>query len=111
MRRARRFGEFTIRRLIGRGGMGEVYEAYQSSLKRSVALKILPVWMVGDSESRDRFTKEAALTAGLDHANIVPIYSFGARGSRCYFAMRLIRGFSLDEVLRQWDPLENLSEA
>ncbi len=110
MRRARRFGEFSIRRLIGRGGMGEVYEAYQPSLQRSVALKILPGCLADDAESRARFTTEASVTAQLDHPNIVPIYSFGARGARCYFAMRLIRGFSLHELLRQWEPLQGLSD-
>jgi len=100
------FGEFEIRQLLGRGGMGEVYEAYQPSLQRHVALKVFPAWMSDDSRSLERFQQEAAVTAQLDHPNIIPIFAFGCEQSRYYFAMKLVRGLSLAELIRRWHRLE-----
>src|SRR5262249_38516295 len=83
-----------------------VYEAYQPLLRRSVALKVLPLWLSEDPEALSRFQTEAATTAQLDHPNIVPLYSFGCH-PRFYFAMRLIRGLSLAELLRRWRTLND----
>jgi serine/threonine protein kinase len=92
--------ELKVLRLIGRGGMGEVYEAHQPSLDRSVAIKLLPHWLADDPEALERFRREAAVTARLDHPNIVPIYAFGQWGDRWYYTMKLVRGVSLAELIR-----------
>lgn len=74
-----RLGDFEIRREIGRGGMGIVYEAEQISLKRRVALKVLPLYLVRDERQVRRFQIEAEATAKLQHSNIV---RGGVRGAR-----------------------------
>ncbi|MBI1903483.1 MAG: SUMF1/EgtB/PvdO family nonheme iron enzyme [Planctomycetia bacterium] len=93
--------EFRLRRLLGRGGMGEVYEAYQSSLDRHVALKILPDWLAGEPQALERFRREAAVAAQLDHPNILPIYSFGQAGTRYYYTMKLVRGLALSAIIHR----------
>ena len=70
-------GDFRIEREIGRGGMGVVYEAEQISLKRRVALKVLRFGGGADAEAIQRFQREAETVAGLEHANIVPVYAVG----------------------------------
>ncbi len=67
-------GDYTLRRQIGRGGMGVVYEAWQSSLDRKVALKVLPAGIAADDKAFHRFMREAKTTAKLSHANIVAQY-------------------------------------
>ncbi len=94
-------GQYQLQRLLGVGGMGAVYEAYQPSLKRVVALKLLP-----DSLSRQpgyaaRFTREAETAASLEHPHIVPIYDYGTTDGISYVAMRLLSGGSLEERLAQ----------
>ena len=93
-----RLGEFELRRELGRGAMGAVYEAWQPSLGRTVALKRLaPAW-AGDARSRERFTAEARTLARLHHTHIVEIYGAGTEGDELYFVMELIEGRSLDRV-------------
>ncbi len=96
---ARKIGDFEIRREIGRGGMGIVYEARQISLDRIVALKILPTSVTLDQQQIARFMIEAQAAGGLHHPNIVPIYGAGIEeGVHCY-SMPLIQGRSLDEFI------------
>ena len=94
----KQLGDFLIRREIGRGGMGAVYEAQQISLGRKVALKVLQFGSVADSEAIDRFQREAETVAYLHHTNIVPIYSVGSEAGVNYYAMQFIEGSSLDRV-------------
>ena len=68
---------YEIRRLLGRGGMGDVYLAFDPRLERPVALKVLTTRLVGDEESRARPVQESRLAASLDHPNVVPIYDAG----------------------------------
>lgn len=92
-------GEFRIVREIGRGGMGVVYEAEQTSLRRHVALKVLRFGAVTDEQALQRFQREAETVARLHHSNIVPIFALGFdRGVR-YYVMQLIEGRSLADVL------------
>jgi serine/threonine protein kinase len=91
-------GDFRIEREIGRGGMGVVYEATQVSLNRRVALKVLRFGGVADKEAVERFQREAETVAGLDHANIVPVYAVGTEGGVHYYAMQFIEGQSLAAV-------------
>jgi serine/threonine protein kinase len=94
-------GDFRILREIGRGGMGVVYEAEQISLGRRVALKVLPFAAMLDKQQLARFKNEARAAATLDHPNIVAIYSVGVERSVHYYAMQLIEGQSLAQVVEQ----------
>ncbi len=92
-------GDFRIVREIGRGGMGVVYEAEQLSLGRRVALKVLPfAAMLGDMQLK-RFHNEARAAATLDHPNIVAVHFVGVERGVHYYAMQLIEGRSLAEVI------------
>lgn len=97
----RRLGDYLILREIGRGGMGVVYEAEQISLGRRVAVKTLPAQVVDDETLMDRFRREARAAASLHHTNIVPVYEVGQDHDTMYYAMQLIRGEPLNDVLRE----------
>ena len=92
-------GDFRIVREIGRGGMGIVYEAEQLSLRRRVALKVLPFAAVLDPRHLQRFKNEALAAASLRHANIVPVYAVGCERGVHYYAMQYIRGQTLAEAI------------
>jgi tetratricopeptide (TPR) repeat protein/tRNA A-37 threonylcarbamoyl transferase component Bud32 len=81
--------------------MGVVYEAEQVSLKRRVALKVLPFAAALDSRSRQRFQNEARAAAGLHHPHIVPVHAVGCARGVHYYAMQFIDGQSLAEVIAQ----------
>jgi hypothetical protein len=86
-----RLGEYRIRREIGRGGMGVVYEAEQESLGRRVALKVLPFHHFIDPQLRERFRLEARAAANLQHPNIVPVYGLGEEeGIPYYVSLSLV---------------------
>jgi serine/threonine protein kinase len=94
-------GDYTLRRRIGRGGMGVVYEAWQNSLGRSVALKVLPAGIAADTRAVTRFVREAKIAAQLQHASIVPVYSMGVEGETPYYAMQLVDGETLAQVVER----------
>ncbi|NIP43532.1 MAG: protein kinase [candidate division Zixibacteria bacterium] len=85
---------------IGAGGMGEVYLAEDTKLKRQVALKFLPPPLCQDEDCCKRFKREAQAAAKLDHPNIVPVYEVGEFKERPFFAMAHIQGKSLREVIK-----------
>lgn len=98
----RRFDAFTVEERIGKGGMASVYRAHQSSINRSVALKVVALdSSVGQQdEFRQRFAQEAQMIAALEHIHILPIYEYGIVNNEvAYIAMRLLRGGSLAELL------------
>jgi serine/threonine protein kinase len=95
-----RVGDFEIGREIGRGGMGVVFEARQVSLKRKVALKILATGLGLSAKAVERFRREAEAAARLHHTNIVPVYASGEANGIHYYAMELIAGPSLAEVIQ-----------
>ncbi len=97
----RRLGDFEIVRELGRGGMGIVYEARQVSLNRKVALKVLSASLGLTTKAVLRFQREAEAAARLHHTNIVPIYATGEQDGAHYYAMELIEGPGLDQVIRQ----------
>jgi eukaryotic-like serine/threonine-protein kinase len=98
---AQPLGDFRLLREIGRGGMGTVYEAIQLSLGRRVAVKVLPLASALDPRHLQRFRNEAQAAAQLHHTNIVPVYAVGCDRSVHFYAMQLIEGRSLSDVIRQ----------
>jgi serine/threonine protein kinase len=104
-------GDFRIVRRVGRGGMGVVYEAEQRSLKRRVALKVLPFAATLDPRQLQRFQMEAQAAAGLHHTNIVPVYGVGCERGVYYYAMQFIDGQTLAEVIRQLRQLTGRAKA
>ncbi|HEY7327631.1 MAG TPA: serine/threonine-protein kinase [Gemmataceae bacterium] len=94
-------GDFRLLREIGRGGMGVVYEAEQISLRRRVALKVLPFAAALDPRQLQRFKNEAFAAACLRHENIVPVYMVGEERGVHYYAMQFIEGRSLAHVIAE----------
>lgn len=92
-------GDFQIVREVGRGGMGIVYEAVQRSLHRHVALKVISSLVSGNVQHKARFRREAEAAASLHHTNIVPIYGIGEEQGLQYYAMQLIDGVTLHDVI------------
>ena len=89
------------RRELGRGGMGKVFEAYETKLGRREAVKVIATSRV-DESTRRLFRREAKITGRLEHPNIVPVHELGTDGSdRQYFTMKLVRGKRLDELMEQ----------
>jgi serine/threonine protein kinase len=94
-------GDFRILREVGKGGMGVVYEAEQISLRRRVALKVLPFAATMDPRHLQRFHNEAQAAACLHHTNIVPVFSVGCERGVHFYAMQFIDGLPLSEIIRQ----------
>jgi YVTN family beta-propeller protein len=93
------FVGYRIDELIGRGGMGVVYRAFDLRLKRTVALKVMAPELSLDARFRDRFSSEAELAVSLEHPNVVPIYDAGDIDGRLYLAMRYVEGTDLRVIL------------
>ena len=96
-----RLGDFRIIREIGRGGMGVVYEAEQTSMARRVALKVLPFAAILDQKVLQRFRSEAQIAGQLVHQSIVPVYSVGCERNVHYYAMQFIDGLTLAELIQE----------
>jgi eukaryotic-like serine/threonine-protein kinase len=95
----RQLGDFRILRELGRGGMGTVFEAEQLSMGRHVALKVLPFAALAHGKALERFRNEVRAAAALDHPHIVSVYSVGEDRGVHYYAMQLIRGQTLAELI------------
>jgi serine/threonine-protein kinase len=95
-----RLGPYTIRRRLGRGGMGTVYEAEDESSGAVVAVKTMAAHLDDDAGSRRRFLAEIEALKTLRHPGIVQLLAFGEENGRPYFAMELVRGRSLEDLLR-----------
>ncbi len=102
-------GDFHVHQVIGRGGMGIVYEAIQISLNRRVALKILPFAAALDPHHLRRFQTEAQAAAQLHHANIVPVFSVGCERGVHFYAMQLIEGRTLAAIIQERRELSELA--
>lgn len=94
-------GPYTLKRVLGAGGMGTVYESYQASVQRNVAVKILPQSLAEDARYLERFRREVALAAKLEHPHVLPVYDYGSDGGRSYIVMRLLDGGTLTQHLRK----------
>src|SRR5262245_33199923 len=92
------FGHYDIRALLGAGGMGQVYRAFDPRLGREVALKIIGRYAAGDESALDRLLREATLASALNHPNIVTIYETGVVGADRYIAMELVEGSTLRQL-------------
>jgi serine/threonine protein kinase len=101
-------GDYRVLRVIGRGGMGVVYEAIQVSLNRRVALKVLPFVSALDPLQLRRFQTEALAAAQLHHTNIVPVFSVGCERGVHYYAMQYIEGQTLAALVRDLRRLSGL---
>lgn len=101
------FGHYRLQKLIGRGGMGEVYQAYDTRTDRVVALKVLPHHMAEDEVFQARFRRESQSAAGINDPHVVPIHGYGEIDGRLYLDMRLIEGRPLGSTLtdsKTFDP-------
>ncbi len=96
-----RFGTYKITAPLGKGGMGEVYLAEDTRLKRKVALKLLPTEFTMDAERLRRFEQEAQATSALNHPNIITIHEIGAQNTAHYIATEFIAGQTLRDHLQQ----------
>lgn len=107
----RKLGDFVVEKQIGAGGMGVVFRAHQVSLNRPVALKVLPPYLRYSESARTRFGREIEAAARLQHRNIVAVYTTGDEGGAAYYAMELIEGPSLSELVSELriNPLPEVS--
>jgi len=100
-----RFGKYELTALLGRGGMGEVYEAIDTDKGRTVALKILRAEFAHDEQFRTRFLRESQSAASLEEPHVVPIHDWGEIDGNLYIDMRLVRGQTLHDLINS-GPLE-----
>jgi hypothetical protein len=98
-------GRYRVGTLLGRGGMGEVYEAEDLRLHRQVAVKVLRADLADDDRGPARFRREARTAGSLMHPNIVAVHDVGADGERSYLVMELVRGRTLADVIGEEAPL------
>src|SRR5262245_54343873 len=107
-----RFGHFEVLRdgdgqptELGRGAMGITYKAFDPSLQRIAAIKVIHAEHLGPATSRERFMREARSAARLLHPNIATVFQFGEEGSVCFYAMEFIAGESLEARVQRAGPL------
>jgi tetratricopeptide (TPR) repeat protein len=100
-----RIGKYEVTGLLGRGGMGLVYRAFDKHLGREVAIKTITEGFAGDPEMLERFYREAAKTGMLKHPNIVTVYDLGEQEGFPYIVMEYVAGEALDRVIQSARPL------
>src|SRR5215218_7845522 len=100
------FVGYRLEHLIGEGGMGVVYRAYDRRMKRTVALKFVAPRLALDRRFREQFLREIELAAAFEHPNAVPIHDAGDVDGRLYLAMRFVEGSDLSTLLRSEAPLD-----
>ncbi len=93
------FGRYRLVELLGRGGMGDVWRAYDTVTDRVVAVKVLPAHLADDQTFQERFRREARAAAGLNNPHVVPIHDFGEIDGRLFVDMRLIEGEDLGTLI------------
>jgi len=98
-------GKYQVQRVLGRGGMGTVYEATDPFINRKVALKTMIAGLADNPELKARFLREAQSAGGLRHRNIVTVYDLGEDKGQPYIAMEYIEGTDLEKVIQAKEPL------
>lgn len=99
------FGPYRLKRLLGRGGMGEVYEAEHTVKQWTVAVKLMSHTLSQDPVFRKRMEREARITGQLLEPHVVPIHDYGEIDGQLFLEMRLIEGVDLDSLLEREGPL------
>jgi serine/threonine protein kinase len=108
LRRGGRLGHYEIRSAIGKGGMGEVWKAHDTTLQREVAIKMLPEELAHDADRLARLDREATLLASLNHPNIAAIYGLEEHQGTRFLILELVEGRTLAECLERGPiPLED----
>src|SRR5512135_425055 len=101
-------GHYEITSQIGKGGMGEVYQAKDLKLGRDVAIKVLPEEFARDADRVARFQREAKVLASLNHPNIAAIYGLEESGGKNFLVLELVEGETLaDQIKRGAIPVED----
>jgi hypothetical protein len=90
---------YRLQKVLGRGGMGVVYQAFDTALEREVALKALPAHLLGQTELARRFKQEARVLARLDHPNIVRVHDLVEDGEQLWIALELVKGGTLADAM------------
>ncbi|HEV3344589.1 MAG TPA: serine/threonine-protein kinase [Pirellulales bacterium] len=104
--RAKRFGQYVLKEPIGRGGMGQVFRAEHQLLRRPCAIKLIRPDREANAAELARFEREVRATARLSHWNTIEIYDYGRTDDGTfYYVMELLRGMSLEELVRRHGPL------
>ncbi len=97
---------YTLLRHLGRGGMGQVYDAYHQALDRKVAVKVLHPWLASEPKYRERFLREARAASRIQHPNVVELLDFGhTPNDSVYLVMEFLKGRDLKAVIAQEGPL------
>ena len=112
-------GQYRIVEPVGRGGMASVFKAFQPSLERYVAIKVLPPYYMHEEGFAERFAREARAVARLEHPHILPVYDFGQEGEYTYIVMKYVPAGTLKDVVvagpmdteRAAEIVEHLAEA
>ena len=94
-------GRYRLDRRLGRGGMGTVYSAWDTSLERQVALKLIRDDLIASAEAAERFRREAKAAAAIAHPNLVTLYDFAVDSGRAFLVMEQLAGLTLRQRLRQ----------
>lgn len=103
-----RLGRFDIESMIGRGGFGSVWKAWDTELNRPVAIKLLAEHLAENATARRRFVREAQSAAAVNHANVVPIHAVHSEADVPWLVMSLVPGMSLEQKVRAVGPLPTL---
>src|SRR5437588_13072949 len=102
------FGPYHLKRLLGRGGMGEVYEAEHTVKEWPCAVKLMTAEFSKDPVFRERMKREARICGRLQEPHVVPIHDYGEIDGQMFLEMRLIEGTDLDNLLTRYGPLTPL---
>ena len=96
----KQFGSYRVVGPLGEGGMAAVYKAYQASMDRFVALKVLPQYFARDPEFVGRFAQEARMLAKLQHLHILPVFDYGETDGYTYIVMPLVETGTLSDLVK-----------
>ncbi len=97
----KKLGPYELLEIRGQGGMATVYRAYQSSVRRYVAVKIISGNLASDANFLARFERESSTLAALEHPHILPVIDYGNADNTAYLVMRLMDGGGLEDKLRK----------